>query len=84
MTVTTIRSEEARSKWRDVVDAVLTRTGEFIIQRYGKPVAVLVNHDEWSMLKRLHAEELKRRSQEQDIPWSEAEKQLMADGVIDG
>lgn len=42
MAIETISSHEARTKWRDVLDKVLTRTADVVIERSGKPVAVLI------------------------------------------
>jgi prevent-host-death family protein len=46
MTVMTFRSEEARSKFRDVMEAVIAGK-EVVIERYSRPTAVVVNYDQW-------------------------------------
>ena len=43
---TTMSADQARIKWRDTVDLAY-RGGEIIIERYNKPVAVVVNYDDW-------------------------------------
>lgn len=51
---TTISADQARINWRDTVDAAY-RGDEIVIERYNKPVAVLMSYDEWAKL-RLSAE----------------------------
>ena len=43
---TTMSADQARINWRDTVDLAF-RGGEVVIERYNKPVAVVVNYDEW-------------------------------------
>lgn len=85
MTLSTMRSEDARRNWRDLLDAA-HRGLETVIERYQKPTAVVVGYTEWKALKRQHAEYLDQLASdtENHIPWVEAEKQLIADGVLDG
>jgi prevent-host-death family protein len=42
MVTTTIKSGEARIKWRDLLDQVLTGKGDVMIERNGKSVAVMI------------------------------------------
>jgi len=46
MKTLTMKGEEARNSWRDIIDTAF-QGGEVVIQRYDKPVAVLVNYDAW-------------------------------------
>src|SRR5688572_18889170 len=46
MTITTVKSEEARLNWRDTLDTAHTG-GAVVIERYSKPVAVVVNYEQW-------------------------------------
>jgi len=39
---TKVKSGEARTKWRDLLDQVLTGKGDVVIERNGKDVAVLI------------------------------------------
>ena len=41
-----INSREARTKWRDLLDIIQTESTEIIIERYGKPVGMLVPYRE--------------------------------------
>lgn len=42
MNVTKVKSGEARTKWRDLLDQVLSGKGDVVIERNGKNVAVLI------------------------------------------
>lgn len=42
----TLTADEARTNWRDMLDTAL-RGGEMVIERYNKPIAVVVNYEEW-------------------------------------
>lgn len=81
MTVTTMKSEEARNSWRDILDIVL-QGGEVIIQRYAKPQAVMVNYQQWNRMKLLHANYLRELSAEIDagdyVTQSEIDEMLNA------
>ena len=52
MSVLTMKSEEARNSWRDMLDHALMG-GEVVIERYDKPMAVMVNYKQWQAWKRL-------------------------------
>ena len=51
MTIETFKSEEARSRWRDVLDIALTG-GRVIVERYAKPQAVILGYKQFSDLMR--------------------------------
>jgi prevent-host-death family protein len=42
MVFTTVKSGEARIKWRDLLDQVLTGGGDVMIERNGKNIAVMI------------------------------------------
>lgn len=42
MQTTKVNSSEARTKWRDLLDQVLTGKGDVVIERNGKDIAVLI------------------------------------------
>ena len=44
MNIITMKSEQARNSWRDMLDIVLTG-GKVIIERYRKPQAVLIGYE---------------------------------------
>jgi prevent-host-death family protein len=45
--VTTVSADQARVNWRDMLDSAF-KGDEIVIERYGKPLAVVVNYDEWA------------------------------------
>src|SRR5687768_3708701 len=42
MSTTKVKSGEARTKWRDLLDQVLAGKGDVVIERNGKSIAVLI------------------------------------------
>jgi len=42
MKTTKVKSGEARTKWRDLLDQVLAGKGDVVIERNGKSIAVLI------------------------------------------
>lgn len=59
MTVVTMKSDEARSRFRDILDTVFSGLTEVVIERYNKPTAVVVNYHEWQKLKELQKQQRK-------------------------
>jgi prevent-host-death family protein len=51
MVIETISSREARIRWRDVLDKVMTRNADVMIERSGKPVAVMIPVEDYDQLK---------------------------------
>ena len=49
MTSVTMESHDSRERWREMIDAA--QTGEAIITRYKRPVAVLIGYDTWLAVK---------------------------------
>jgi prevent-host-death family protein len=45
-----ITSREARSKWREILDEVMTGGSDIAITRYGKHVAVLIPAEDYASL----------------------------------
>jgi prevent-host-death family protein len=66
MTVKVYKSEDARLKLRDILDDVMTGRAESVIERYGKPTAVVVNYAQWQAWKRQRSAKLARIRQEMD------------------
>ena len=50
MQIVTFKSDEARKRWRDMMDAALVGK-DVVIERYDKPQAVLVNYEQWQKEK---------------------------------
>jgi len=54
-----MKSDEARTKMRDILDEV-TAGREVVIARYNKPTAVVVNYAQWQAWKRERKERRNR------------------------
>ena len=50
MAIMTLKSDEARIRMRDILDEAVAGR-EVLIQRYDKPVAVVVPYEQWKALK---------------------------------
>lgn len=91
MQTRTMKSEEARLAWRDILDSA--GAGEdVIIQRYNKPTAVLISYEDYiALLDELDEIRFARAAQASyddwkrdpstSIPWEEAKAQLAADSL---
>lgn len=64
MTVTTINSTDARYKMRDMLDGIIAKAGGYIIERYKRPIAILLPFDEYERLRQAEADLLLKRSDE--------------------
>jgi PHD/YefM family antitoxin component YafN of YafNO toxin-antitoxin module len=47
MSVITLTSEDARLKWRETIDAAYVDKQPVVIERYKKPIVVLLNYAQW-------------------------------------
>ena len=93
MPVTTMKSDEARQSWRDMLD--LAASGDsVIVERYNKPVAVMISYEAWlAVQEELEDLELGTRASaiyerwKQDPSraraWEDVESDLLADGLLD-
>lgn len=93
MNVRTLKSDEARQSWRDLLDAVATGD-DVVIERYNKPVAALIAFKDYLALQE-ELDDLRaaRRAQaayeewKQDPstarPYSEIRDELVAEGLLD-
>lgn len=43
----TVTSEDARLKWRETIDAAYVDKQPVVIERYKKPIVVLLNYAQW-------------------------------------
>jgi prevent-host-death family protein len=66
MTVRTVKSDEARTNFRDILDDVQAGATEIVIERWNKPAAVLVNYQQWQALRRQRFALLDQRAAEID------------------
>lgn len=94
MTQTVLSSREARTKWRDVLDAVNQGKTDIVIERYGKPVAAVIAYEDYeALLEELEdlrdgrlaqiAYEEWKRDPSTARPWEEVEAELIAEGLLD-
>jgi prevent-host-death family protein len=94
MAVETVSSREARANWRDLLDKVLTRSADVVIERNKQPVAVLIPVDDYEELQEeLDNLRAARRAGEiyeewkQDPstarPLEDVETELIARGLLD-
>jgi len=51
MVTTTVKSGEARIKWRDLLDQVLSGKGDVMIERNGKSVAVMIPASDYEQIQ---------------------------------
>ncbi len=83
--IKTYKSDEARLKMRDILDDV-TAGRESIIQRYDKPVAVVVPHALWQSMKRERKTYLdaisKRMDEGEYYTMDQVEAILKQDGLL--
>ena len=90
---TTIDSNDARNRWREMLDAG-ARKLDVIITRYGKPVSVLIDYEDYEAIKEelddlraaRHAKGL-IEAWEADpstaMPWEDFKAELVAKGLLD-
>lgn len=50
MTITTVKSREARTKWRDLLDSILTGESDIVIERNGKAIAAMIPIEDYEDL----------------------------------
>jgi len=94
MAVEKVSSREARTNWRDLLDKILTRNTDIVIERNGKLIAALIPIEDYEELK----EELEdlRAARRADMayrewqdnpslarPLEDAEADLIAKGLLD-
>lgn len=83
--IKTYKSDEARLKMRDILDDV-TAGRESVIERYNKPVAVVVPHALWQSIKRKRKAELdaisKRMDEGEYFTMEQVETMLKQDGLL--
>jgi prevent-host-death family protein len=47
MTTKTVDSNQARNNWREMLDTVASRQMDVVITRYNKPVATMLNYEDY-------------------------------------
>lgn len=93
MTCRILNSDDARTRWRDILDAA-NRGEDVVIARYGKPTAVVIPIADYEALQE-ELEDLRaaRRAQAaleawrkdpgQGRPYAEVRAELLAEGLLD-
>ena len=51
MTLTKVKSGEARVKWRDILDQVFAGKGDVIIERNGKDIAAMIPAEDYEQIR---------------------------------
>jgi prevent-host-death family protein len=89
MTVKTYGAEEVRAKMRDVLDDILAGEAEAIIERNGKPTAVVISYKRWQQLEQEKTQKLNRFAEARTrmdagdyLTRDEVEAQLKRDGLL--
>ena len=89
MAIKTYGAEEVRIKMRDVLDDVLTGEAEALIERNGKPTAVVISYTRWQQIEQEKAKKLERFAKARArmdagdyLTFEEAEAQLKTDGLL--
>ena len=92
MTIATLDSNAARAQWRTLLDAAAET--DVVITRYGKPVSVMIDYDDWVALQEelddlraarranaVYQEYLRDPSTAR--PWADIRAELIAEGLLD-
>jgi prevent-host-death family protein len=93
MSVTAMKSDEARQGRRDVLD-IASKGGSVVVERYNKPVAVMISYEAWLAVQEeledleLGARAVAAHERWKKVPtvarsWEEVEADLLADGLLD-
>jgi prevent-host-death family protein len=93
MITTTFTSDDARKRWRDLLDMTYRDDAEVVIERYNKPVAVLINYEQYQAVKGLlHEMRMIRQAEKNLHAWlndsnrgqlySEFRQQLIDEGLL--
>ncbi len=91
MTTTTIGSREARKNWRDLLDAAHTGQQDTIVERNGKPIAVLIPYEDYQAVEAMlediraarRAKLMLEASQRTGRSYEEIRAELQAEGKLD-
>jgi prevent-host-death family protein len=94
MLAKTLNSKTARARWRDLLDLATRGEGDTVIERNGKPVAVVIPFEDYeALLEELDDLRAGRRAQaaleawEKDPslgrPWAEVRAEMIRDGLLD-
>jgi prevent-host-death family protein len=89
MVVKTYGAEEVRVKMRDVLDDILAGEAEAVIERNGKPTAVVISYKRWQQIEQEKMKKLERFAEARArmdagdfLTLDQAEAQLKTDGLL--
>ena len=93
MTVKVYSSDQARAKWRDLLDTAVTGQ-DIIIERYGKPTVAVIAYEDFVEFNEILQDLRDAREAQQVLdewrrdpstarPWEEFEAELIAEGLLD-
>ncbi len=73
MYLTKVKSGEARTKWRDILDQVFAGKGDVIIERNGKEVAAVIPAEDYAQVREM-LEEMRavREAEAAYLEWQKA------------
>ena len=94
MTLWRLSANEARSRWRDIVDAAALGDSDVVVERYGKPMVAIISYEDYvELVDELDDIRAARRAaaayeawlQDPSLgrPMEEVEKGLKAEGLFD-
>ena len=88
-TTKTYGAEEVRIKMRDVLDDILAGEAEAIIERNGKPTAVMISYKRWQQIEQEKTKKLERFAEARKrmdagdyLTLEQLEAQLKTDGLL--
>lgn len=93
MTIATWESNDARIKWRELIDTAAAGVADVVITRYGKPVAAVIDYEDFLALQEelddLRAAKRADAAYEEYLsdpstarPWEEVLAELVAEGKL--
>ena len=93
MAVKVYSSDQARAKWRDLLDTAVTGQ-DIIIERYGKPTVAVIAYEDFVEFNEILQDLRDAREAQQVLdewrrdpstarPWEEFEAELIAEGLLD-
>ena len=86
MTIT-MTTDQARTNWRAVIEKTFVDKDQVIIERYNRPVCVLVDYDLWQIMQQYREEHLRKLSKQIDdgdfVTQEEVEAGLRERGLLE-
>ena len=94
MSIETLDSNTARTRWRDILDSASAGDIDFVVERYGKPMVAVISFQDFEALQdELDDLRAARRAAaayaawQQDpsrgVPYEEFRGELVAEGLLD-